>query len=102
LDYRWKKQWELNGSTGDQERDELERKAFLDKIATYEPEQLIYMDESGINNNEVYEYGWNEKGSRYYSKKPGVRARNVSAELGLYVKNSFTNGLLSILYISVN
>jgi transposase len=139
--YRWKKQWELNGSTqpsksvppphpskitdwdkfknfidnnkdktqkelaqmwggvshntismglkklgytrkktyGYQERNELERKAFLEKIASDEPEQLIYMDESGINNNEVYEYGWNEKGSRYYSKKPGVRARNVSA-----------------------
>jgi hypothetical protein len=46
---------------GYQERDELERKAFLEKIAPYEPEQLIYMDESGINNNEVYEYGWNEK-----------------------------------------
>ncbi|MBD2547820.1 MULTISPECIES: hypothetical protein [Planktothricoides] len=34
---------------GYQERDELERKAFLEKIASSEPEQLIYMDESGIN-----------------------------------------------------
>lgn len=60
------------------ERDEQVRKEFKLKLENYRPEQLIYMDESGINNNESYGYGWQEKGQRYYSKKPGRREERIS------------------------
>ena len=45
------------------------------------------MDESGIDNNESYEYGWNKKGSRYYSKKPGKRSERISIIGGLCQQN---------------
>ena len=41
------------------------------------------MDESGIDNNESYEYGWNKKGARFYSKKPGKRLERISIIGGL-------------------
>lgn len=36
------------------------------------------MDESGINNNESYPYGWSKKGERLYSMRPGKRQDRLS------------------------
>ncbi|MBD2547776.1 MULTISPECIES: hypothetical protein [Planktothricoides] len=50
--------------------------------------------------NEGYEYGWDEKGSRYYSKKPGKRSA-VDHNWGFMSKRVFgTNGTED--YISGN
>lgn len=36
------------------------------------------MDESGINSNENYPYGWSKKGERFYSSKPGKNRERLS------------------------
>lgn len=36
------------------------------------------MDESGIDNNESYPYGWCEKGKRFHSLRPGKRGERLS------------------------
>ncbi len=36
------------------------------------------MDESGINSNESYPYGWSKKGERYYDSKPGKNRERLS------------------------
>ena len=53
------------------ERCEKARQEFQEKIAQYKPSQVIDLDESGINSNESYPYGWSKKGERYYDSKPG-------------------------------
>lgn len=43
------------------------------------------MDESGINSNETYDYGWCEQGQRYLASRPGryrERLSIISALLG--------------------
>ncbi|MCL1463982.1 IS630 family transposase [Argonema galeatum] len=71
-----------------QERCEEARSEFLQKIAYYRPEQLIYMDESGINNNEPAVYGWCEKGKRYDDTRPGKRRERLSI-IGALCENKF-------------
>ena len=65
------------------ERDEDKRKKFLAKIRDKRPEQLVYIDESGMDNREDYGYGWNELGKRYYDLKSGKRSLRVSIISGL-------------------
>ena len=38
----------------------------------------MYMDESGIDDNEHRLYGWNEKGTRLHGLKPGYKKKRVS------------------------
>lgn len=38
----------------------------------------MYIDESGIDNRDTYEYGWNEKGKRFHAFKEGKRSVRVS------------------------
>ena len=68
---------------GYQERSEEKRREFDLKIRQKEPEQLVYIDESGIDNREDYGYGWNEKGQRLYDFKLGKRSIRVSIISGL-------------------
>ena len=63
---------------GYQERCEQARSEFRRNLAQYRPEQVIIMDESGINNNESYPYGWSKKGERLYSMRPGKRQDRLS------------------------
>ena len=48
------------------------------KISQKQPEERVYIDESGIDNREAYSYGWNEKGQRFYEVKSGKRSIRVS------------------------
>jgi len=41
-------------------------------------ENLIFIDESGIEDNRFYEYGWSQKGKRLFADKPGYKRRRVS------------------------
>ncbi|WP_255324231.1 transposase [Wolbachia endosymbiont of Culex quinquefasciatus] len=42
-------------------------------IATKEPQNLVYIDESGIDNTEDYPYGYCQKGQRFYALKSGKK-----------------------------
>lgn len=63
---------------GYRERDEEKRREFCGKISKEEKGNLVYIDESGIDNREDYGYGWNEKGQRFYDLKSGHRSIRVS------------------------
>lgn len=68
---------------GYQERDEQTRLEFQLKISQTLPENLVYIDESGMDNREDYGYGWNERGKRFYDLKSGKRSLRVSILSGL-------------------
>ena len=53
--------------TAYQERDEVKRLLFKQEIALYVPQDIVYIDESGMDSREDYSYGWNAKGSRFYA-----------------------------------
>jgi transposase len=52
-------------------------------VSQKKKEDLVYLDESGIDNREDYGYGWNEKGKRFYDLKSGKRSIRVSIVSGL-------------------
>jgi len=63
---------------GYRERDEGKRQEFLAKISQKKPEELVYIDESGMVTREDYGYGWNPKGTRFHDLKSGKRSVRVS------------------------
>lgn len=65
------------------ERNEEKRKEFQEKISKKNPNELVYIDEAGIDNREDYGYGWNPKGQRFYDLKCGKRSIRVSIISGL-------------------
>jgi len=52
-----------------------------------DPESLVYLDESGIDDNEVYSYGWGLKGARVCGMKNGDRQKRLSIVAALKLKN---------------
>lgn len=48
-----------------------------------DPEKIIYVDEAGIDHNDVYEYAWGIKGPRIYDTKPGGKQERLSIISGL-------------------
>lgn len=67
---------------GYQERDEQKRQAFLQQIQEYTAEQVIYIDEAGVNDTEDYPYGWCDRSQRFYDLKLGHRTSRVSMIAG--------------------
>ena len=63
---------------GYKERSEEKRAEFTKIIATKAPENLVYIDESGIDNTEDYVYGYCKKGERFYGLKSGVKSQRFS------------------------
>ena len=49
---------------------------------------IIYLDESGIDDNESYPYGWSKQGFRCHSTKSGKRTERVSF-IGALNQNHF-------------
>ncbi|BET37840.1 IS630 family transposase [Spiroplasma ixodetis] len=41
-------------------------------------EYLVYIDESGIDDNEFYKYGWSEKCKRLFDNKPAYKIKRMS------------------------
>jgi len=37
------------------------------------PEKIVYLDESGMDNRDEYDYGWIELGQRFHALKSGPR-----------------------------
>ena len=43
---------------GYRERDEAKRETFIAQLLTLPPEKIVYLDESGMDNRDEYDYGW--------------------------------------------
>lgn len=54
---------------GYKERDEQLRQKFRSDLQHKDSKMLVYVDESGIDNRDSYDYGWNEKGERFLPLK---------------------------------
>jgi len=55
------------------ERDEEKRAAFLEQIAPYSKESLVYVDESGIDSYVHRPFGWAKRGELVYGEISGKR-----------------------------
>jgi hypothetical protein len=53
----------------------VKREEFKTEIGMYKPEEIVYIDESGMDNREDYGYGWNERGKPLYALKSGSYTR---------------------------
>lgn len=60
------------------ERNEKKRKEFTEKVSEIKREDLVFIDESGIDDNEFYAYGWAPKGKRLCANKPAFKNKRVS------------------------
>ncbi len=67
---------------GYQERDEVKGLLFKEEIGLYVPQELVYIDESGMDSREDYSYGWNSRGHRFYALKSGKRQGRVNMIAG--------------------
>jgi hypothetical protein len=63
---------------GYQERDESKRQTFIEQVAKWADEIIVYVDEAGMDNREDYGYGWNSRGQRFYALKSGRRQGRVN------------------------
>ena len=54
----------------------------MKQLQAYLPEQLIYVDEAGVDDTEDYAYGWCEQSQRFYALKLGHRTRRISMIAG--------------------
>ncbi|BAI92354.1 hypothetical protein N39L_43650 [Limnospira platensis NIES-39] len=64
---------------GYQERDEQQREEFIAHIEKMEPEELVYLDEAGMNSQDSdYPYGYCEEGQRFDALKSGKRQGRMS------------------------
>jgi transposase len=87
--------------------DEVKRKAFLDEIKDLDPKNIVYSDESGIDNNEVPAYGWGPRGERCEDKKRGssriryniTAALNVQQLFAPFIFEGYSNSAVYETYI---
>ncbi len=66
-------------------------------IEQKDPQTLIYLDETGIDDNEVYPYAWGPKGSRVYGMKQAERNRRLSIRVLCTIKRSRPLSFLKVL-----
>ena len=75
----WAKSVLLEKKTyGYRERDEAQRQTFLERLALKSLQQIVYIDEVGIDNRSDYPYGYGPKGERVYDLKSVRRTERVS------------------------
>lgn len=65
------------------EADEQKRSLYLSKLETIAPENRVYIDESGMDGNEVKERAWGKKGALIESKKSGKYYLRTNVIAGL-------------------
>ncbi|BET38985.1 transposase [Spiroplasma ixodetis] len=61
-----------------EQKDKNKQEDFLKEIAKIMNEDLVYIDESGIDYNEFYKYGWSEKGKRLFDNKAAYKIKRMS------------------------
>lgn len=54
---------------GYRERDEAKRKAFLKQLSEYDPLEVVYLDEAGVDDTEDYPYGYCPVSERSHTLK---------------------------------
>jgi transposase len=54
----------------------------VSQLQAYTPEQIVYIDEAGVENTEDYAYGWCEPAQRFHALKLGHRTRRISMIAG--------------------
>ena len=59
----------------------------MEKIKTIKPNTIVYIDESGIDDNETSQYAWGPKEMRIYAEKNAERKRRLSI-IGALEKNT--------------
>lgn len=60
----------------------MQRQTFLEQLRSYAPEQIVYIDEAGVDNTEDYAYGWCAQSERFYALKLGHRTCRISMIAG--------------------
>jgi len=65
-------------SNGYQERDEIKRQEFQERLKTKTAAQIVYVDEARIDNRDEYPYGYCEIGERFHAFKSGKRIERIS------------------------
>ena len=79
------------------ERNEEERRKFLEEIATIPPEKIIWMDESGIDEVLYRLYAYEKQGKRAYCDHTGKRVSRTTMIAGYRAKK-----LIAPLYFKGN
>lgn len=65
------------------ERDEQKRQDFLEKLCKLDSSKIVYLDETGIEQQICREYGWVEKGQTLPLAVSGKRKRRINLIAGL-------------------
>lgn len=65
------------------ERSEEKRKVYSDSIKHIDNDKIVYVDESGMNDNDFYSYAYSPIGTRHYESKPGHYSKRISMIGGL-------------------
>ena len=65
------------------ERDEERRREFRLRLTRYRPRDVIYLDETGMDERDRYDYGWSPRGTAIVERKPGSRRGRIRA-IGAY------------------
>jgi len=71
---------------GYRERDEHKRTEFIKRLSTVAPDDIVYADESGMDNRDEYDYAYGPKGERVYALKTGRRSGRVNMIAALRAK----------------
>jgi transposase len=58
----------------------------LEIIKSIEIEKIVYVDESGMNDNDFYPYAYSPIGKRHYESKPGHYTKRISMIGGIWGK----------------
>ena len=72
---------------GYQERDETKRQDFIAQLSTLPTEKIVYVDESGMDSRDEYDYGWNLKGQRFHALNSRRRLGRVNMIAALCNQN---------------
>jgi transposase len=56
-------------------------------LSTLPLEKIVYLDESGMDNRDQYDYAWNERGKRFHVLKSGRREGRVNMIAALCNQN---------------
>jgi transposase len=56
-------------------------------LSALAPDKIVYLDESGMDKPDQYDYGWNQRGQRFHALKSGRREGRVNMIAALCCSN---------------